>query len=270
MKKLFILLTVCMLLSSCSGTTLSSSVQFQGKTFQRSALSAETVRWLKRYDRLSEEEKLCVDYIPPELRDYEEGEAEAPDTVPDGASADAIAEVKWAMIPMVMADGVLYLDTGFESTEPRCGVMDGEITSTVEGCEKPSKDGQSNFGKGYGYQIGEKGTIEVNIDGCWRIFATEEKRRELQFPDRIELEDRYAGLSPEDAKTLSALLEAGEWAEGTADCLNDYAVTLDGKTVYYHLSCGTFNDNEGQRSLTLDEETAGTVAGLLQSILPVE
>jgi len=29
--------------------------------------------------------------------------------------------------------------------------MDGEITSTVDGCQIPTQDYQSNFGHGYGY-----------------------------------------------------------------------------------------------------------------------
>ena len=63
-------------------------------------------------------------------------------------------------IPMVMADGAMYYDTGRESTVTgRCGVMDGEITSAVERTEVPSENNQSNFGAGYGYQWGpEEGT----------------------------------------------------------------------------------------------------------------
>ena len=41
---------------------------------------------------------------------------------------------------MVMVNGELYIDTGHESTvEAHCGVMDGEITSEVDGSEKPTK-----------------------------------------------------------------------------------------------------------------------------------
>lgn len=75
-------------------------------------------------------------------------------------------------IPMVMADGAMYYDTGRESTVTgRCGVMDGEITSAVERTEVPSENNQSNFGAGYGYQWGtEEGTLEVCIDGKWMVF----------------------------------------------------------------------------------------------------
>ena len=51
---------------------------------------------------------------------------------------------------MVMVGGKLYYDTGKESTiNGRCGVMDGKITSTVDGSEIPTKDNQSNFGTGF-------------------------------------------------------------------------------------------------------------------------
>lgn len=101
-----------------------------------------------------------------------------------GCNNKPAAEEKWAMLPMVMVDGTLYLDTGFPSSmKGRCGVMDGEITSSVDGTETPTEDNQSNFGTGYGYQYGmEEGTIEIYMNENWRIFATEEVRREMQFP----------------------------------------------------------------------------------------
>lgn len=111
----------------------------------------------------------------------------------DGGVAEFISQhdsskaETWDLIPMVMVNGTLYLDTGRESTlEGRCGVMDGEITSQVDGSEKPEVDDQSNFGTGYGYQYGAtEGTIELYMNGKWRIFATEEVREEIQF--RTEL-----------------------------------------------------------------------------------
>ena len=94
-------------------------------------------------------------------------------------------EEQWAMIPMVMVDGKLYLDTGMESSvEARCGVMDGEITSSVDGTKKPTQDGESNFGTGYGYQYGpQEGTIEIFMNEKWWVFATEDVRQEIQFPE---------------------------------------------------------------------------------------
>ena len=92
---------------------------------------------------------------------------------------------QWDLIPMVMVDGKLYLDTEMESSvEARCGVMDGEITSSVDGTKKPTKDGESNFGTGYGYQYGpQEGTIEIFMNEKWWVFATEDVRQEIQFPE---------------------------------------------------------------------------------------
>lgn len=74
--------------------------------------------------------------------------------------------------PLLMVDGQLYQDTGRESTlTGRCGVLDGEITSAVGSQEVPSNNDQSNFGTGFGYQIGpEPGTIEVYCNEKWMVF----------------------------------------------------------------------------------------------------
>ncbi len=74
---------------------------------------------------------------------------------------------------MIQVKGKVYYDTGMESNALRCGVMDGQIESTVEAGEVPKKDNQSNFGEGYGYQYGTENTIEVCVDGKWIIFECE-------------------------------------------------------------------------------------------------
>ena len=77
---------------------------------------------------------------------------------------------------MLMVDGVLYEDAGCEdTTEGRCGNMDGEITSSVESWQQPEEDGQSNFGSGFGYQIGmEPDTLEILQDGHWLVLRAVE------------------------------------------------------------------------------------------------
>ena len=72
---------------------------------------------------------------------------------------------------MVMIDGKLYYDTGEESNiTGRCGVMDGEITSTVDGTQIPTEDNQSNFGTGYQYQYVSADTIEIFMNEKWCVF----------------------------------------------------------------------------------------------------
>ena len=121
---------------------------------------------------------------------------------------------KWDLIPMVMVNGELYLDTGIESSvEARCGMMDGEITSTVDGSEKPTQNDQSNFGTGFGYQYGTEGTIEIFMNEKWWIFATEEARQKLQFPDETEQERLFSSYLPQEflnfESTLGITLSAG-------------------------------------------------------------
>ena len=111
----------------------------------------------------------------------------------------------WDLIPMVMVNGTLYLDTGHESKiEARCGVMDGEITSQVDRNKQPSVDDQSNFGTGYGYQYGAtEGTIELFMNGKWWIFATEEAQQKIQFPSiEDELSKFYLTIGAEGVKSI--------------------------------------------------------------------
>ena len=77
---------------------------------------------------------------------------------------------------MVRIDGKLYYDTGRESImDARCGTMDGEITSTVDGTEIPTEDNQSNFESGFGYQYGADDTIEIYMNEKWFVFEYREE-----------------------------------------------------------------------------------------------
>jgi len=128
-------------------------------------------------------------------------------------------ESGWASVPMVMVNGTLYLDTGIDgSQEARCGMMDGEITSQVESNHQPTKDDQSNFGIGMGYQYGSEGTIEVNLGGTWRIFATEEVRQQMQFPDEEPVLTEPPALTVVNGQT-SVLCASGnfDWYHENAD-----------------------------------------------------
>lgn len=81
---------------------------------------------------------------------------------------------KWDLKPMVMIDGVLYLTTGKSNGDLLTSdVIDGEITSEVDGSEKPTQNDQSNFGTGYYYRYGEAGTVELLNDGKWWIYEAE-------------------------------------------------------------------------------------------------
>ena len=87
---------------------------------------------------------------------------------------DSVCAAATATRRAVRIDGVLYYDTGTVSDmEYRCGTPDGVITDTTDADALPTEDGQSNFGTGYGYQFAADGTVEVEIDGEYVIFAAE-------------------------------------------------------------------------------------------------
>lgn len=87
---------------------------------------------------------------------------------------DSVCAAATATRRAVCIDGVLYYDTGAVSdSKARCGAPDGVITDTTDADALPTEDGQSNFGTGYGYQFAADGTVEVEIDGEYVIFAAE-------------------------------------------------------------------------------------------------
>ena len=83
-------------------------------------------------------------------------------------------DAKVDLIPMIYLNDKLYYDTNDVITMNRCGLMDGTITDTVERYEIPSKDNQSNFGKGYEYQLFDENSIDVLINEKWIRFSTKE------------------------------------------------------------------------------------------------
>jgi len=93
----------------------------------------------------------------------------------DGEEIEDLDVLVMDRIPMVRIEGNLYLDTGKESDiDGRCGVMDGEITSTVEASEIPTQNNQANFGKGYEYQHVDKNSIDIYMNEKWMRFEKEE------------------------------------------------------------------------------------------------
>lgn len=160
----------------------------------------------------------------------------------------------WDLIPMVMVNGTLYLDTGHESKiEARCGVMDGEITSQVDGSKQPTVDDQSNFGTGYGYQYGAtEGTIELFMNGKWWIFATEEARQKIQFPSiEDELSKFYLTIGAEGVKSIELSMPnaSGECENADGSLFKKgeriWLENLDGYSDLCGLTITALGENDG-------------------------
>lgn len=141
------------------------------------------------------------------------GTPEPVDAQPEGGARPA-DEPRAEKIPMLMLGGELYCDTGEICTEPRCGMMDGEIASSVEVFERPDEDGQSNFGSGYGWQYGhDSGTVELNVDGEWRVF---QKRSEM----RVRYLDNWFDAADVSDETLRWLLWFNSLSEDEQLCVS--------------------------------------------------
>lgn len=95
-----------------------------------------------------------------------------PDTIDNTQPTEQEVVVGGDLAPMVMIDGLVYVDIGEESTRTeRNDGFDGEITSTVTQNQEPTENDQSNFGTGYGYQYGPNGTVEILMNEKWCVFV---------------------------------------------------------------------------------------------------
>lgn len=68
-------------------------------------------------------------------------------------------------------------------------------------------------------------------------------------------EETEKELSQKDAAALNDILNEENWIEDVTKCESDCVITTaNGEIIYYHSSCGTFNDNRNYRSLSATEE----------------
>ena len=77
-------------------------------------------------------------------------------------------------------------------------------------------------------------------------------------------------LSAENAKTILQILNSGSWVSDATKCASDCVLTFDGRTVYYHSDCGTFNERleQGHQSLRLSNADRETVNAVIQAVIP--
>lgn len=85
---------------------------------------------------------------------------------------------------MVQIDGKYYRDTGFVNSGVTCGTADGKIMTSVGTKEKPTKDGESNFGTGMEYQRWNETAVSVKENDKWILFV-DEKVDVTSIPDGV-------------------------------------------------------------------------------------
>ena len=181
-----------------------------------------------------------------------------------------------ARIPMVMVDDEIYYATGYESIlEGRCGVMDGEITSSVDGSEKPTENNQSNFGTGYGYQFTSEDTIEIQMeDGKWYVYEKGSGEGKIRFGNTDKWYDKgylseetiewlywYNNLSEEEQLVVSSvpkeLMDEEEYADVETEEVSLFIRMENPSWEYY--TTQTMQSDTKPFELKVIEETANEI-----------
>ena len=161
----------------------------------------------------------------------------------------------------------LYISTETESTiEGRCGNMDGEIISSVPEDEMPSKNGESNFGTGYSYQVTGVNTVDVFIGDKIIVFRCFDNEGEL-WVSRAD-EKNAVKLSKDHEVRIKLLLAEAEWQPGAANCIFDCLIGgTENGNVYYHSDCGTLSREETGEYSVLSETDKELLNGILEQYI---
>ena len=159
------------------------------------------------------------------------------------------------------SDGNLYC----ESTASEGGeTTDGKIPSIADGSEMSTENGQSNFGEESIINQTESspsnsstGTAETEpsqSEGTETVSGT---------VSHVGADETYT-LNPGEIEQITGIIENGDWnTEGTADCSNNYKLTINEATNYYHSECGTLNDNLNNRYLTVTDAEKENINAVL-------
>ena len=185
----------------------------------------------------------------------------------DGGETTALNEEQTVKACAVFVRDRLYISTETESTiEGRCGNMDGEIISSVPEDEMPSKNGESNFGTGYSYQVTGVNTVDVFIGDKIIVFRCFDNEGEL-WVSRAD-EKNAVKLSKDHEVRIKLLLAEAEWQPGAANCIFDCLIGgTENGNVYYHSDCGTLSREETGEYSVLSETDKELLNGILEQYI---
>ena len=185
----------------------------------------------------------------------------------DGGETAGLNEEQTDKAKAVFVRDRLYISTETESTiEGRCGNMDGEIISSVPENEMPSKNGESNFGTGYSYQVTGVNTVDVFIGDKIIVFRCFDNEGEL-WVSRAD-EENAVKLSKDHEARIKLLLAEAEWQPGAANCIFDCLIgDTENGNVYYHSDCGTLSREETGEYSVLSETDKELLNGILEQYI---
>ena len=185
----------------------------------------------------------------------------------DAGETTALNQEQTGKARAVFVRDRLYISTETESTiEGRCGNMDGEIISSVPEDEMPSKNGESNFGTGYSYQVTGVNTVDVFIGDKIIVFRCFDNEGEL-WVSRAD-EKNAVKLSKDHEVRIKLLLAEAEWQPGAANCIFDCLIGgTENGNVYYHSDCGTLSREETGEYSVLSETDKELLNGILEQYI---
>lgn len=155
----------------------------------------------------------------------------------------------WAALMLAgCSDGNLY----YESTVPEGGeTTDGQIPSIADGSEMSTDRTESYTANS------NTGTAETEPS------QSEDTETASGIVSHVGADKTYR-LDAEEIEQIAGIIENGDWnTEGTADCSNDYELTINEATYYYHSECGTLNDNLNNRCLTVTDTEKENINAVL-------
>ena len=166
----------------------------------------------------------------------------------------------------------------------------GEQIRQVQGCtladlEKAWGEADSELPGEYAYFWKVDDTTSVNvyyhknaeIERITVTSADDEQQTAPAAPDPqpaqmslAQVDGSSFDLSEGNSKTLRQILDSGSWVPDATDCASDYVLTFDGRTIYYHSDCGTFNERleQSNQSLRLSDADRETVNAIIQTVIP--
>lgn len=151
---------------------------------------------------------------------------------------------------LVMLNDHIYQSTGYVNSALTCGTADGEITASVTRSETPTQNGQSNFGKGYKFQLGDENWLNVKIDNQWILFQNIAVSNR-SMPEWVANFQAEITAMTEDRMLvrLTDISDRFEWIFDyqTKDRIKPIAIPISSLDNGGHLSETERNDMVGQR-----------------------
>lgn len=160
-----------------------------------------------------------------------------------------------AICPMVNIKGKIYCSTGYTDCAVGCGTPDGYIDQAVSPGEVPGQDGESNFGKGYTYQILNDGEVSVAIDDRRVVFRAEEAESD-QMPAVVA---HLTGLveQVEEDRLMVRVIKVPELFDTVFDKKEPTACRVDWTNAVLQRSCQVEQNATGHENLASPKPLLG-------------